>query len=247
MEVYGLIGFPLSHSFSKKYFTDKFFYEKLDCIYENFEIDNLEKLASIISQTEYLKGINVTIPYKEKIIPFMDEMDETAVAIGAVNTVKIIEVNGIKKLKGFNTDAYGFEKSLLPLIKNRTVSALILGNGGASKAVAFVLKKLNIEYKIVSRNPTTNQLQYTDLNETNFSSYQLIINTTPVGTLDDLTILPLPYAAFTAKHICYDLVYNPPETNFLKIAKANGATIKNGTEMLQLQADKAWEIWQTSG
>lgn len=247
MEVYGLIGFPLSHSFSKKHFTDKFFYEKLDCIYENFEIDNLEKLASIISQTENLKGINVTIPYKEKIIPFMDEMDETALAIGAVNTIKIIEANGIKKLKGFNTDVYGFEKSLLPLIKNRTVSALILGNGGASKAVAFVLKKLNIEYKIVSRNPTTNQLQYTDLNETNFSSYQLIINTTPVGTLDDLTILPLPYAAFTAKHICYDLVYNPSETNFLKIAKANGATIKNGTEMLQLQADKAWEIWQTSG
>lgn len=246
MEVYGLIGFPLHHSFSKKYFTNKFLYEKLACVYENFEIDTIEKVVSIIEQTENLKGFNVTIPYKEKIIPFLNEIDATALEVGAVNTIKVFKNNGSIKLKGFNTDVWGFEKSLLPILDNKKVKALILGSGGASKAIAFVLNKLQIAFKIVSRNPNKMGLTYSDLNERIFNEYQLIINTTPVGTSGDQNILPLPYFAITPKHICYDLIYNPAETHFLEMAQQQEATIKNGLEMLHLQAEKAWEIWQTN-
>lgn len=245
MEVYGLIGFPLTHSFSKKHFTEKFFIEKLDCVYENFEIESLAQITSIVTQTENLKGFNVTIPYKEKIIPYLTEIDATAIEVGAVNTVKVDRINGKLKLKGFNTDVWGFENSLVPFLKNKNVKALILGNGGASKAIVYVLNKLKIPFKVVSRSVSGNHLNYNDLNEKVIQEHLLIINTTPVGTLDDKNILPLPYFAITSKHICYDLIYNPTETHFLKMAKQQEASIKNGLEMLHLQAEKAWEIWQT--
>lgn len=245
VNLYGLIGYPLGHSFSQKYFAEKFEKEEIvDCEYRNFPIESIEQLREIMAKHPNLKGLNVTIPHKEQVIPFLDEMDETASAIAAVNCISIQS----GKLKGFNTDAYGFEMSIRPFIENKYERALILGTGGASKAVAFVLKKWNIPFHYATRNPRAdNHLSYEELSADNIRFFPLIINTTPLGTFPDVNEAPqLPYDALTEKHFLYDLIYNPSETLFLKNGKERGAHTMNGLKMLQLQAEKSWQIWNGS-
>lgn len=239
---YGLLGKNISYSFSRKYFAEKF--SKLELSkysYENFDIPEIEEFPNIIKSIPHLKGFNVTIPYKESILPYIDKLSKKAKKIGAINCVKVTKKG---TLKGYNTDWYGFKKSLEPLLQSHNTKALILGTGGASKAVAFTLEQLNIDFKYVSRQRTTTNLQYEDLNEAIFQEYTIIINCTPIGTFPTIDACPaLPYEHFSAQHIAYDLIYNPEETTFLKIAKEKGATIKNGYDMLVFQAEKAWEIW----
>ncbi|HBK82816.1 MAG TPA: shikimate dehydrogenase [Flavobacterium sp.] len=239
---YGLLGKSLVHSFSKKYFTEKFTTYHFDnCEYFNFDLPTIEAFSQLVKETKGLKGLNVTIPYKEEIIPFLDSLSKNAQKIGSVNTIVISKK---KKLKGYNTDYYGFKKSLKPLLKSHHTKALILGTGGASKGVAFALKKLGIEYDFVSRNPNEFQFAYNDINATIFEEYTIIINTTPVGTFPHVDEFPsIDYSLFTKNHIAYDLVYNPEETMFLKKAKEHGAITKNGYDMLTLQAEKSWKIW----
>lgn len=239
---FGLLGKNISYSFSKKYFTDKF--EKINFThysYTNFDIDSITEFPTLVANTKNLKGLNVTIPYKEAIIPYLTKMSKNAEIIGAVNVIKITK-NG--NLKGYNSDFYGFKKALEPLLQDSHKKALILGTGGASKAIAFALKKLKIEYDFVSRNPSEYEFTYQELDKEIFDDYQIIINTTPVGTfpsIDDCP--PLDYSLFTDKHIAFDLIYNPEETKFLRLAKEQGAVTKNGYDMLVFQADKSWEIW----
>lgn len=239
---FGLIGRNINYSFSKKYFTEKFEISHFDnCEYKNYDIKTIKHFPKIIAETKGLKGLNVTIPYKEEIIPQLDKLSKTAKLIGAVNC---ITVSKKRKLKGYNTDYYGFKKSLKPLLKEHHKKALILGTGGASKAVAFALRKLKIEYDFVSRNPDEFQFDYADLNAAVFEEYHIIINTTPVGTFPNVDDCPnIDYSLFTKKHIAFDLVYNPEETSFLIKAKEQGAKTKNGYEMLVFQAEKAWKIW----
>ncbi len=241
-KIYGLIGKNISYSFSKNYFNQKFKEENILAEYKNFDMEDIEDLPDVLSHhIDVLKGLNVTIPYKEKIFKYLDEIDLTANKIGAVNTIKIIDKY---YLKGFNTDVFGFEKSLTPLLKKQHTKALILGTGGASKAVKFVLKKINIAYTEVSRNPNAIQLSYSELTNQIIKNHKLIINTTPLGTYPKVELFPdIPYQAISNEHLLYDLIYNPNETSFLSKGKKQGATIKNGLEMLQLQAEKAWEIW----
>ena len=239
---FGLLGRNINYSFSKGYFTDKFNNENFEgCTYENFDIQEIDAFAEIIKNTPDLKGLNVTIPYKEAVIPFLDKLSKKAALIGAVNTIKITKKG---KLKGYNTDYYGFKKSLEPLLKSHHKKALILGTGGASKGVAFALDELNIPYTFVSREATENAIDYNRINATTFDNYQIIINSTPVGTSPNTEAFPLiPYEYFTKNHIAFDLIYNPAETQFLKKAKEQGAQIKNGLDMLIFQAEKAWDIW----
>lgn len=245
MSTYGLIGYPLGHSFSKLYFTEKFNKENINSIYNLFPIENINLVSDLISSNLDLRGFNVTIPYKEQIIPFLDEVEEEASAIGAVNVVKIIERDGKRILKGYNSDIYGFYESIRPFIKTCHKKALILGTGGASKAIAAMLRKLNIIYTFVSRSAKDGQLSYLDINAQIMKEYTVIINCSPVGMSPNVDEAPmLPYEYFTDEHIAYDLVYNPLETKFLKLAKEHGATTKNGLEMLYLQAERAWSIWQ---
>ncbi len=238
---YGLIGFPLSHSFSKRYFEEKFATEKLqNCVYENFEIENIPSFPKLISEEKNLVGLNVTIPHKQTVIKHLDELDETAKAVGAVNCIKISEGKTI----GFNTDVIGFEKTFSPLVKPHHAKALILGNGGATKAVEFVLRKIGIQYLIVSRTPGINQLSYADINLFVMRDFKVIINCTPLGMFPNVDEAPaIPYDLLNWQHLCYDLIYNPEETLFLKKAKAKGATTQNGLGMLKAQAEAAWEIW----
>lgn len=238
---FGLVGRNISYSFSAGYFKEKF--EKLalkNYTYTNFDIDDISQLPEIIEKTKRLKGLNVTIPYKEAVIPLLDKVSKTASVIGAVNTIVITK----KGTKGYNTDHYGFRKALTPLLLPHHKKALILGTGGASKGVAFALRRLKIEYDFVSRNATDVVYAYEDLDADTFNDYQIIINTTPLGTVPNINECPpINYNLFTNKHIAFDLVYNPAETEFLKRAAQNGAIIKNGYEMLVYQAEKAWEIW----
>jgi shikimate dehydrogenase len=241
MKQLGLIGYPLSHSFSKKYFADKFINEKIDGYhYDLFPLENIQKLLDLLKDKPNLVGLNVTIPYKEQVIPFLDELSKSAKGIGAVNTI-IIE-NG--KLKGYNTDSYGFEISLKQFLKPYHKHALILGTGGAAKAVQYVLEQLGIGYKYVSRTPNEEQFAYTELDETILQKYKVIINTTPLGMYPKAHQCPaIPYNFLTSEHLLYDLVYNPAVSLFLENGKARGAAIKNGLEMLHLQAEGAWSIW----
>lgn len=242
IEKYGLIGKNISYSFSKQYFTDKFERENLpNFSYENFDIADISQIQNIVEETLYLKGLNVTIPYKESIFPFLDKINKKAVLIGAVNTIRITKNH---KLKGYNTDYYGFRKSIKPFLKPHHKSALILGTGGASKAVAYALQTLNITYKFVSRNPKFDQLNYQDLDQQIFDSHHIVINCTPIGTFPNIAEFPhLPYAFFTKEHLAFDLIYNPAETAFLQKAKENQAITVNGHQMLIFQAEKAWKIW----
>ena len=240
MKKFGLIGYPLSHSFSKKYFTEKFTNENIpDCVYELYPIKKIDQVGNILQSNPELVGLNVTIPYKEEVISYLGELDETAKAVGAVNTIKISNGNS----KGYNTDVYGFRESLKPLLKPHHKRALILGTGGASKAVAYCLRQLNIDYIFVSRTQQQGCVSY-DSVRYYLHTFYVVINTTPLGMSPDTDQCPtIAYDAFSEKHLCYDLVYNPEETLFLKKAKEQGATVKNGLEMLYLQAERAWEIW----
>jgi len=250
MPLYGLIGWPLGHSFSKKYFSEKFEREGIhNARFELFPLEKISDLPALLEQNPDLLGLNVTIPHKESVIPFLHELSETARDVGAVNCIIIVED---QRLIGYNTDVLGFEKSLLKLAreswKAEANSALILGTGGASKAVAFVLKKLGIPFKFVSRNPKAeNEISYKDLgNEsTRHQRPSILINTTPLGSFPHIDEMPpVPPNFFKPGMLVYDLIYNPSETLLLHEAKSHGCTVKNGLEMLELQAEAAWEIWQ---
>lgn len=239
---FGLIGFPLSHSFSENYFATKF--EKEGIInhqYDLFSLESIDKIIDILGTIENLKGLNVTIPYKEKVISYLHDISKVAAEIGAVNTIKIID----GKLYGFNTDVYGFEVSLLKFLNRNSVNALVLGTGGASKAIQFVLRKNKISYKVVSRSQSKGNLIYENLNAEVIDNHHLIINTTPLGTFPQNESCPqVPYELLTSKHYLYDLVYNPEKSLFLRRGEERGTRIKNGLEMLELQAEKSWEIWK---
>ena len=239
---FGLIGKSLSHSFSRSYFEKKFIENELnDHFYKNFELETIEQFSNVL-KTQNLKGLNVTNPYKESIIPFLDELSIEAKEIGAVNCINI--VNG--KTIGYNTDAYGFGQSIKPFLDTTHGRALILGTGGASKAVAYALKKIGVEvfFATSSNKKNTNTFFYDEINEGMMSAFKLIINTTPLGLYPNINEAPaLPYHLFTDKHLAYDLIYNPEQTLFLKQAKEKGAVTINGLSMLHLQAQKSWEIW----
>ncbi|OCB78683.1 shikimate dehydrogenase family protein [Flavobacterium crassostreae] len=240
---FGLLGKNISYSFSKGYFSAKFEQEAYENYsYENFDIPEISLFNTLIKDNpETLAGINVTIPYKEAVLPFLDQVSKKAKKIGAVNTIKFTKKG---KLKGYNTDYYGFKKSLEPMLESHHKKALILGTGGASKGVCYALKELGIAYTLVSRVQTENSIGYAAINSKIMQSHTIIINATPVGTSPNIEAYPaLPYADFSSKHIAYDLIYNPAETQFLKRAAAEGAQTKNGYDMLVFQAEKAWEIW----
>lgn len=242
---FGIIGKAISYSFSRKYFQEKF--EKLGLNsyqYANFDIPEIEEFPFILyHRRDEFKGLNVTIPYKEAIIKYLDEVDPEAQKIGAVNTIKVTDDD---QLIGYNTDAYGFQKSIEPFLKNHHKKALILGTGGASKAIAYVLKKLNIDFKFVSRTESENKFTYEMLDAEIMGDHTLIVNCTPVGTYPNIENAPeIPYQYLSDKHLLYDLIYNPAETKFLQEGRKQGASIKNGLEMLELQAEKAWEIWNS--
>jgi shikimate dehydrogenase len=240
---FGLLGKNISYSFSSGYFTKKF--EKLNLKkhkYVNFDIQEIKDFPSVIEETPNLKGMNVTIPYKEEVMQYLDKLDDTAKEIGAVNTIKFTKRGD---LKGYNTDIFGFENSIKPFLKKHHKKALILGTGGASKAVAYAFKRNDINFKFVSRNPSEkNQISYKDLSEEILEEYTVIVNCSPIGTFPNVNDAPkIPYQFITDKHLLFDLIYNPEETAFLKKGKEKGAAIKNGYQMLELQAEEAWRIW----
>ncbi|MFN0177023.1 MAG: shikimate dehydrogenase family protein [Saprospiraceae bacterium] len=250
MRLYGLIGWPLDQSFSKRYFSQKFEREGIrNTRYELFPLEKIADLPALLGQNPELIGLNVTIPYKESVLPFLHELDETARDVGAVNCIKVFEN---QRLVGFNTDVVGFEKSFLKVLhesgKTGSNSAFILGTGGASKAVAYVLKKCAIPFKFVSRNPKAeNEISYKDLGNVGgrYKPTSILINTTPLGTFPRTDEMPpVPPDFFRPGMLVYDLIYNPSETLLLREAKSRGCTVKNGLEMLELQAEAAWEIWQ---
>lgn len=240
---FGLLGRNISYSFSSGYFTEKF--KKLNLKkhkYVNFDIPQIEDFPSILKDNDNLKGMNVTIPYKQEVIQFLSKLDETAKEIGAVNVIKFTKRGD---LKGYNTDIYGFENSIKPYLKKQHKKALILGTGGASKAVAYSFKRMGIKYKYVSRNPSLKkQISYNDLTKDVLLEYMIIVNCSPIGTYPNVNDAPnIPYEFITDKHLLFDLIYNPEETAFLKKGKEKGAAVKNGYEMLELQAEEAWRIW----
>jgi len=245
MQQYGLIGFPLSHSFSKRFFTQYFTDNSIDAEYLNFEISDISILPAIIKEHANLVGFNVTIPYKEAVIPYLDNCDAKAAAIQAVNTVKIERKDGKISLKGFNTDLIGFRNAILPLLKPYHKKALVLGTGGASKAVVATLNDLSISTQLVSRKAKTGvSISYSQLTEVIMQEYTVIVNTTPLGTYPKTENFPdIPYEYLTDKHLLFDLVYNPAITQFLQKGADRGAATKNGSDMLELQALAAWGIW----
>lgn len=243
MNKLGLLGKNISYSFSRSYFKKKFENENIkNTTYENFDIESIDLLPSIIKNTEGLRGLNVTIPYKEQVIPFLDKIHKKAKTIGAVNTIKITKKG---KLVGYNTDCYGFKNSIKPFLKNHHKNALILGTGGASKAIAYTLNELGISFQYVSRKLSKNVgFSYDTLTENDVKNHQIIINCSPVGTFPNIDHCPnIPYNGIGQDHILFDLIYNPEETLFLNKGKQNGATTINGLKMLELQAEKAWSIW----
>ena len=246
MQKYGLIGFPLGHSFSKDFFNQKFQSEKIDATYLNFEIPDIKELTNVLKDNPELRGLNVTIPYKEQIIPYLDDLDEDARAIGAVNVIKFTKgFFGAKKLVGYNSDIVGFKRSIEPLLNESHRKALILGTGGASKAVFQGLKQLGIGATLVSRKPKEHCITYQEITPKVMEQYTVIVNTTPLGMFPNVHACPdIPYDLLTPNHLLYDLLYNPDETLFMQKGKERGAVVKNGLEMLLLQAFAAWEIWQ---
>ena len=246
MPKFGLVGFPLKNTFSKDFFIAKFSTLGLnDFSYENFSIENIDQITNVLKSNPDIGGFNVTIPYKESILNFLDEIDESAKTIGAVNCVK---VNSQSKLIGFNSDAFGFEKTIIPIIKDGHQKALILGTGGVAKAVAYVLKNLHIDFKFVSRKLSlqSSTIQFQNLNSEIITSSTLIINCTPVGMFPNPNEFPnIPFQFISSKHFCYDLIYLPEKTLFLEKCETQGASIKSGLEMLHLQAEKSWEIWNS--
>ncbi len=261
MRQYGLIGFPLSHSFSKRYFAEKFQNEHItDASYDNYPIEHIKDLQDLLDDHPGLLGLNVTVPHKINVLKYLDWIEHDAKNAGAVNCIRIHKESPVLaafsgelgvndhdfRLEGFNTDIYGFEMSLRPLLKEHQDKALVLGNGGAAKAVKCVLDNLGIAYQLVTRKPQTNSILFADLKPHHISQHTLIINTTPVGTSPKIDECPpIPYEFITKQHLLYDLIYNPEKTLFLKKGEERGAAIKNGYEMLLLQAEKSWEIWNS--
>ena len=246
MKKYGLIGYPLTHSFSKSFFNQKFESEHIDAEYINFEIPIITDFKNVLKQNPTLNGINVTIPYKTQVIPFLDELTDNAKAIGAVNVIKLTKgYFGQTKLVGHNTDILGFKQSIEPLLDpTKHKKALILGTGGASKAIFHGLKQLGVESIFVSRTPIKDGLTYNDLTPAIIEAHTVIVNTTPVGMFPHSDACPdIPYEHITDQHLLYDLLYNPDETLFMKKGKQQGAEVKNGLEMLLLQAFAGWKIW----
>lgn len=244
LRIYGLIGYPLGHSFSKKYFTGKFFDEGIEnAVYENFPLNEIEAFEELICDQKSLCGLNVTIPFKEAILPFLDDLSYEAAAIGAVNCISIRD--GV--LKGHNTDHAGFSQSLQGILPDAQVKALVLGTGGSSKAVSFALEKLGISYLQISRSNDENKISYDQIDSSLIEEYQLIVNTTPLGMFPDTEAKPdLPYDALSERNILFDLIYNPEESLFLSEGIQRGARVKNGYEMLCLQAELSWQIWNES-
>ncbi len=247
MDIYGLIGHPLSHSFSRIFFTDKFENEGIDAQYINFDIESIDSVIDVITTNPELRGFNVTLPYKEKIIPFLDEITKEAREIGAVNVVKVIRHGNNIKLKGYNSDLIGFIDSIKPLLRSHHKKALILGTGGASKAVKYGMEKiLNIESVLVSRYNRPGTVTYEAIDADVIKEYEVIINCTPVGMYPNTDKYPpLPYENMTSDNLLYDLIYNPDTTAFMTMGKNAGAIVKNGLEMLILQAYASWNIWNS--
>lgn len=247
MKKYGLLGYPLTHSFSKRFFTEKFEKEQIDSTYENFEIDNINKFPEVVKNNPEVIGFNVTIPYKEQVIPFLDQLNDSAQEIGAVNTIKVKRSGDNVYLKGFNTDTFGFESSLSPLLKDYHKKALILGTGGASKALKYVLNKLQIDYISASiEELKEKEIPYEAIDKEMMKDRLLIINATPLGTYPKVDTFPnIPYEYITKKHLLFDLVYNPEVTQFMAKGQAQGATVKNGFDMLLGQARRSYEIWNS--
>ena len=254
MKQYGLLGFPISHSFSKDYFTDKFRIEGIDAAYELYPIPEIGGFTNLIQSNLQLQGLNVTIPYKQVVMPFLDEFDPQALEVGAINVIRFERSpEGSLRLKGYNSDLYGFRESIRPLIEvlrkrisnpEQALKALVLGTGGASKAVLFGLKQLNIQTLLVSRQEAPNQLTYEQLTPEIYESCNLVVNTTPLGMSPKLDACPpLDYSKFGTQHLLYDLVYNPEKTLFIQKGESRGCIVKNGLEMLHLQAEEAWRIW----
>lgn len=245
MKTYGLVGFPLGHSFSRRFFTEKFSKENIEAEYLNFEIPSIEEFPNIINTHPCLQGLNVTIPYKQQVMQYLDGLSPEAEAIGAVNVVKVSHHDGKVTLTGHNSDVIGFVNSIKPLIKEYHKKALILGTGGASRAIHYGLeKKLGLETLFVSRSKRPGMITYEDVNADTLSEYEVIVNCSPCGMHPHVDECPaLPYQFMTGRHLLYDLVYNPEETLFMKKGAAQGATVKNGYEMLILQAIASWEIW----
>ena len=246
MKKYGLLGYPLGHSFSRNYFNQKFEAERIDAEYLNFEIPEIKEIKNVIKENPELNGLNVTIPYKEQVIPYLDDLDEDARLIGAVNVIKFSKgLFGKVKLKGYNSDIIGFKQSIEPLLKEHHRKALILGTGGASKAVFQGLKQLGVASTFVSRKAKEYCSAYEDITPKVMEQYTVIVNTTPLGMYPNVNACPdIPYDLLTSDHLLYDLLYNPDETLFMRKGKEKGAVVKNGLEMLLLQAFAAWEIWQ---
>lgn len=244
MTTYGLIGFPLGHSFSAAYFTRKFQEEEIAAEYNNYPMQSVDDVRTFVSDTPQLQGFNVTIPHKESVLPHLDELSIAAQQIGAVNVVKVERKNNGIRLLGYNTDFIGFRDSLRPLLTERVHKALVLGTGGASKAVTYALRSMDIEPQLVSRTRRKEILSYEDLDREIIKNHPLIVNCTPLGTFPNIEgAPPIPYEHLTAENILYDLVYNPSETRFMILGKQQGAVVKNGLEMLHLQAQAAWKIW----
>lgn len=240
MDKYGIIGYPLGHSFSRAFFTEKFQREHIDAEYVNFEIPSADMLPGIVQANPNLRGLNVTLPHKEAVIPMLDELSDEAKEIGAVNVIRVRD----GRLKGFNSDIIGFMDSIRPLLKPWHQHALVLGTGGASRAIRVGLQRLGIEWTYVSRTPAPGRLTYSDLTPELMEHYQVIVNCSPVGMFPHVDACPdIPYQLLTGRHLLYDLVYNPQETLFLKRGAEHGAAVKNGLEMLHLQAMASWRFW----
>ena len=241
---FGLLGYPLQHSFSRGYHNERIARWGLDAVYENYELADLSQLRSIVESDTNLEGLNVTIPYKQAVMPLLDDIDEVARAIGAVNVIRIERDSNRVRMVGYNSDYVGFRNTLIPLLQPHHKHAMVLGTGGASKAVCAVLKDLSIAVTCVSRTPRQGELGYDALTPDVMAQYTVIVNTTPLGMyphIDDCP--PIPYEALTAQHLCYDVVYNPESTLFMRRSAEYGATVCNGLKMLYVQADAAWEIW----
>lgn len=244
MDIYGLIGYPLGHSFSISYFNQKFADEGIDAKYENFEIPTIESLLEVLSSHPNLRGLNVTIPYKQKVISYLDSLSPEARAIGAVNVIKVTHEGNNTILKGYNSDVIGFTRSIEPMLEKVHKKALILGTGGASKAIDYGLKSLGLETVFVSRYPRPGTIQYGNITPEVVKEYNVIVNCTPCGMYPNVDECPaLPYEAMDTHTILYDLIYNPDETLFMKRGVEHGASTKNGLEMLLLQAFASWEFW----
>ena len=244
MDKYGLIGYPLGHSFSIEYFNEKFANENIDAQYINFEIPSIDNLVEVLSSNPQLRGLNVTIPYKEQVIRYLDSISPEAQAIGAVNVIRVSQKGNQTFLRGFNSDVIGFTKSIEPLLERYHRKALILGTGGAAKAVDYGLKSLGLETQMVSRSRKTGAITYDDVKAETIEEYNVLVNCTPLGLYPNVDLCPtLPYNAMNSRTLLYDLLYNPDETLFMRKGREQGATVKNGLEMLLLQAFASWEFW----